>query len=102
MAKDPYPQYESTASDDPSLLGISVLALRTVFLEDVKTAGLTEESTIYEIENLRGPPGVIRRKGEAEVCPITKKLVAAYVHCLHRYHVGRATHMLSYMWGYVD
>ncbi|CAB9520079.1 Kinesin light chain (Partial), partial [Seminavis robusta] len=62
---------------------------------------LSRHSKIYEIENLRGPPGVIRTKGANTVCPIDGRLGAAYVHTLQgEDHVGEATHMLSYSWDY--
>jgi hypothetical protein len=87
----------------PSLLGISVWALRHVFLEkDVIRAGFSETSSINDIENLRGPPGVIRQKGQGRFCPVSNKEGAAYVHCLQgENEVGKATHMLSYTWRYV-
>ncbi|CAB9526369.1 Kinesin light chain [Seminavis robusta] len=58
-------------------------------------------SKIYEIEDLQGPPGVIRKKGAMTECPIDGHIGAAYVHCLEgEDHVGEATHMLSYSWNY--
>ncbi|CAB9518597.1 finger protein [Seminavis robusta] len=62
---------------------------------------LSKDSSIYEIEDLEGPPGVIRTKSAKTVCPIDGKMGAAYVHTLQgEDHVGEAAHMLSYSWGY--
>lgn len=70
------------------------------FVEEIREAGYDKNSNIYDIEDLKGPPGVIQRKGEKIVCPITRKRGAAYVHCLNGIdNIGRATHMLSYCWG---
>ncbi|CAB9520678.1 Kinesin light chain [Seminavis robusta] len=89
------------------MLGVSVYHAEQVFLEqevcvftDTPSGQpLSASSTIYDIENLQGPPGVIRRKGVNTKCPLDGKLGAAYVHCLEGAdHVGDATHMLSYSW----
>ncbi|CAB9515012.1 Kinesin light chain [Seminavis robusta] len=90
------------------LLGVSVYNLQHDFLELVSaskdaTSGkaLSKSSKIYEIENLQGPAGVIRKMGADVICPMDKKMGAAYVHSLHgEDHVGEATHMLSYSWSY--
>jgi len=83
-------------------LAVSVHYLSTQFLKEVKAAGHSREAPIYKIENLEGPPGVIRRKGLAQKCPVDGKVGAAYVHCVTGDDfVGKATHMLSYSWRYV-
>lgn len=92
-------------------LGVSVFHLQTVFLEQTvctATEGTTLSgySKIYEIENLQGTPGVIRQNTADTICPLDGRMGAAYVHCLldnrdaAADHVGEATHMLSYSWGY--
>ncbi|CAB9511907.1 Kinesin light chain [Seminavis robusta] len=90
-------------------LGVSVYHLKHNFLEEevfaskhIKTGNpLSRSSKIYDIENLRGPAGVIRKKGSNTICPLDGKMGAAYVHCLQgEDHVGEATHMLSYSWDY--
>ena len=81
-------------------LGVSVRYLQTGFLKEIEEAGLSRNSVIYDIENLRGPPGVIRRKGEQVVSPTDGRLGASYVDCLEGDdHVGIANGMLSYTWG---
>lgn len=89
--------------DNPyDFLAPSVFHLQTAFLETMISSGLSENSTVYEIENLQDvEPGLIRRKGIDVTCPVDGKNGAAYVHCLEGAdHVGEATHMLSYAWGY--
>ncbi|CAB9510328.1 Hydra magnipapillata [Seminavis robusta] len=91
-------------------LGVSVHHLQHIFLEREvgmakknATTGkfLSKDSSIYEIEDLEGPPGVIRTKSVNTVCPIDGKMGAAYVHSLQgEDHVGEATQMLSYSWNY--
>ncbi|CAB9523312.1 Hydra magnipapillata [Seminavis robusta] len=91
-------------------LAVSVHHLEHIFLEEVysfttaATANqnpLSRDSKIYEIEGLRGPPGVIRTRGTNTICPVDGRLGASYVHCLQGDdHVGEATHMLSYSWNY--
>ena len=86
------------------LLGVSVHHLGTIFLDRVLAHhdGLSRDSNIYQIEDLRKPTGLIRQLSQNVLCPITKKWGAAYVHCLKgKDHVGPATQMLSYSWGYV-
>ncbi|CAB9509166.1 hypothetical protein SEMRO_377_G130100.1 [Seminavis robusta] len=80
----------------------SVHHIATEFLDQViSTPGLSHTSTIYEIENLQGPPGLIRQRGLDVVCPVDGQKGAAYVDCLEgEDHVGEATHMLSYAWSY--
>eukprot|EP00978_Attheya_sp_CCMP212_P024765 scaffold78425_cov26-Attheya_sp.AAC.1 len=83
------------------LVGVSVYYLQNIFLKEVEAAGLSRDSTIYDLENLNGPAGLIRKKGVDVVCPIVNTRGAAYVHCLEGAdNVGGATHMLSYTWGY--
>jgi len=86
------------------LLGVSVHYLQHDFMEEVRAAGLDEQAAIYQIENLQAPKesmGIIRRKGAHIVSPVDGKLGASYVHCLtEKDHVGVATHMISYTWGY--
>jgi hypothetical protein len=82
------------------LVGVSVYYLQNIFLKEVEAAGLSRDSTIYDLENLNGPAGLIRKEGVDVVCPITNTRGAAYVHCLEGAdNVGGATHMLSYTWG---
>ncbi|CAB9518599.1 Hydra magnipapillata [Seminavis robusta] len=102
---------EESPTTEPKLdtLGVSVFHLEHFFLEKevcasnhAKTGNpLSRDSNIYDIENLKGLPGVIRSKSANSVCPLDKKMGAAYVHCLEgKDHVGEATQMLSYAWDY--
>ena len=86
----------------PAPIGISVHYLRDGFLREVKEDNLSEESLIYEIENLgEAKHGTIRRKGKNVICPRDGKKGAAYVDCLEGIdNVGPSTFMLSYGWGY--
>lgn len=86
----------------PAPVGISVHYLREGFLREVKEDNLSEESLIYEIENLQqAKNGTIRKKGENEICPRDGRKGAAYVDCLEGSdNVGPSTFMLSYGWGY--
>jgi len=79
---------------------VSVYYLQTVFLKEVQEAGMDPSTArIHEIEDLHGPPGVIRTKGLAKRCPIDGRKGAAYVHCIHGDdNVGIANFMLSYSW----
>jgi hypothetical protein len=82
-----------------TMLGVSVEHLRTIFMDKVRAAGLTEKSTIHDIENLRKEPGLIRQMGSAVTSSVDGRIGAAYVHCLvGEDHVGRADSMLSYSW----
>ena len=84
------------------MLGVSVFHLKHVFLEQevLSHNGLSQSSTIYDIEHLQGPPGVVRQRGANKTCPKDGKLGAAYVDCLSGVdHVGKANFMLSYSWG---
>jgi len=88
--------------DNYNLLAPSVFHLQTCFQERIKEAGLDSTATLYDIEDLRQDNhGVIRSKGSKVACPIDGREGAAYVHCINGVdHVGSATHMLSYTWGY--
>jgi hypothetical protein len=95
------------SNQEHDTLGVSVHHLEHVFLKQVCAAtdangkSQSRSSKIYEIENLQGPNGVIQNKGVNVFCPLDGKEGAAYVHCLQgNDHVGGATHMLSYSWGY--
>lgn len=89
--------------------GVSVYHLKHDFLEQlvckvsyngVDGPLLSRESKIYEIENLQGPPGIVRRTSAKEICPVDGKEGASYVHCLRgEDHVADANYMLSYTWG---
>jgi len=86
----------------PHPKGISVFCLRDTLLHEVKETGLDEDSTIYQLVNLRESKlGVIRRKGAAIKCPRDGTMGAAYIDCLEgEDNVGPANRMLSYAWGY--
>jgi tetratricopeptide (TPR) repeat protein len=74
----------------------SVHYLVNGFLRDVEAAGLTSENTISEIEER-----VIRGKGARNSCPRDGRIGSAFVDAiLGEDNMGRATHMLSYTWGY--
>lgn len=71
----------------------------------VEASGFSRDSTIYEIENLTGPPGLIRRFGLQVRCIRDGKMGASFTHALmalNPVHVRNASHMLSYTWGYVS
>ena len=96
---------DTTQHQNLDTLGVSVYHLEHIFLQEkvCTTANslLSRSSTIYEIENLQGPPSIIRNTGIESVCPLDGLNGAAYVHCLQgEDHVGEATHMLSYCWEY--
>jgi tetratricopeptide (TPR) repeat protein len=92
---------EQPACSTLDTLGVSVHWLKTGLMNEVCQAGLNESSKIYEIENLDGPPGVIRTKGVNVTSRTEDKIGAAYVHCLHgQDNVGEASSMLSYTWAY--
>ena len=58
---------------------------------------------IYQIEDLGklDDNGIIREKGKDTTCPMDGRQGAAYVHTLQGdEHVGPASIMLSYTWGY--
>ena len=77
-------------------LAPSVHHLVTSFLQQIEDAGLPEDSTVRDIENLGDSnPGLIRRKGQNTRCPLDGKMGSAYVHTLEGAdHVGPATFML--------
>ena len=84
-------------------LAPSVHHLETTFLQYVQDSGFAGSAKIYDIEDLqKEEPGLIRRKGMEITCPIDGKVGASYVHCINggKDHIGTATHMLSYTWGY--
>jgi len=92
------------ATDDYyDFLAPSVFHLQTSLQERIKEAGLGPTATIYDIEDLRSDNhGIIRSRGSQVMCPIDGRKGAAYVQCLSGLdHVGPATHMLSYAWGYL-
>jgi len=63
----------------------------------------SEDTTIYQIEDLREleTNGIIREEGKDTICPIDGEKGAAYVHTLQGDdHVGPASIMISYTWGY--
>lgn len=83
------------APGDP-LRGLSVHYLATSFMDKVRGSGLDEKSTIRDIE-----PIIIRPNTASVVCPRDGRVGAAFVDSLEGEDlVGRATHMLSYTWGY--
>ncbi|CAB9506002.1 Kinesin light chain [Seminavis robusta] len=89
----------NTEDKDLDTLGVSVFHLEHDFLG--RGSQVARSSKIYDIENLKGPPGIIRKKGAGVVCPLDGHMGAAYVHCLEgEDHFGEATHMLSYSWDY--
>lgn len=93
------PVVSEDAQKELSQLAASVHYLKTKFLKEVRKARFNRDAPVYVIENLKGPQGVIRRKGKDVTCPVDGKPGAAYVHCLKgEDSVGKATHMLSYSW----
>jgi len=105
----PYPQRTPRpAGDDRPVRGLtseglrskylatSVRYLATEFLQEVKDAGLSQSSTLYDIE-----PKIILPKGKAQICPRDGEMGSAYVDCVRgSSNVRGATAMLSYTWGY--
>ncbi|CAB9497847.1 Hydra magnipapillata [Seminavis robusta] len=85
-----------------STMAVSVYHLKTAFIKDLCAAGYGKSNSIYEIEDLRGPPGFIRQKGEGTVCPLSGELGSSYVHACKggADNVGSANYMLSYSWKY--
>jgi len=83
--------------------GVSVHYLRTILLQEVRDAGLDEDTaTIYEMEDLREPKyGIIRSKGAQHTCTRDGRLGATYVDSIQgEDFVGAANVMLSYCWSY--
>eukprot|EP00927_Polykrikos_kofoidii_P021340 TRINITY_DN20221_c0_g1_i1.p1 TRINITY_DN20221_c0_g1~~TRINITY_DN20221_c0_g1_i1.p1 ORF type:complete len:1227 (-),score=208.50 TRINITY_DN20221_c0_g1_i1:66-3704(-) len=79
-----------------ALRGVSVHHLSSDFSRAVRDAGFSDISTVYEIE-----PKVIRAPGANIICPRDGRLGCAYVDVVRgKSHVGLATVMLSYTWGY--
>ena len=90
---------------DPDLLGISVhhLANNLTNLVCAERPHSGKDTTIHQMEDLRNHDknGIIREKGKDTICPIDGRIGAAYVHTLEGAdHVGPASIMLSYTWGY--
>lgn len=90
---------------DPGLLGVSVHHLANNFMDLVqaKYPDSGNDTTIYQIEDLHESDknGIIREEGKDTQCPIHDTKGAAYVHTLQGAdHVGPASIMLSYTWGY--
>jgi len=84
-----------------SMMAVSVFHLKTTFAEGLYAAGYSPSSTVYDIENLSGPPGFIRQKGHDTICPLTGKRGSSYVHALSSLdadQIGPANYMLSYSW----
>ena len=87
------------------MLGVSVHHLANDFINEVRVKFLDspEDTKIYEIEDLNklDDNGIVREKGKDTTCPIDGRRGAAYVHILQgNEHVGPASIMLSYTWGY--
>jgi len=84
--------------------GVSVHYLRNILLQEVRDAGLDEDTaTIYDMEDLRqSKHGIIRSKGAQHTCPRDDKLGAAYVDTIQgEDFVGTANVILgSYCWSY--
>jgi tetratricopeptide (TPR) repeat protein len=107
---DDTPQKIDVGSRDAEyyeFLAPSVYHLQNSFLKQIADSPhLKYNATIYDIEDLGNTkkPGLIRKKGLETTCPIDGELGSAYVHAIDEEenddHVGTATHMLSYTWGY--
>jgi hypothetical protein len=83
--------------------GVSVHYIRTVLLQEVRDAGLDDDTaTIYDMEDLtKSKHGIIRSMGAQHTCPRDDKLGAAYVDSIQgEDYVGPANVMLSYCWSY--
>mmetsp|Transcript_9598 Transcript_9598/g.12088 ORF Transcript_9598/g.12088 Transcript_9598/m.12088 type:complete len:581 (-) Transcript_9598:106-1848(-) len=91
----------SAESEGPPA-GVSIHWLKHGFIKEAISMGRSEDSNIYEMEDLRSTThGVIRTKGKNTICPRDGKMGAAYVDCLKgEDNVGPANLMLSYGWGY--
>jgi len=88
-------EHEPGTPGDP-LRGLSLHYLSTQLLKELLQADLTPEAKIRDIE-----PVVIRSKSATVTCPRDGRVGSAYVDAVHGDdNVGRATHMLSYTWGY--
>jgi len=75
---------------------VSVHHLANDLIQETAAVGQMREAKVYEIE-----PTVIRPKGEKIVCPRDGIMGSAYVDALEgEDHVGDASFMLSYTWGY--
>lgn len=86
----------SSASSEVAMEGVSVHHLAKDLWDAVLACGFDEGATVADIE-----PRIIRPAGLAMACPRDNSMGAAYVDTLSgNDHVGHATHMLSYTWGY--
>lgn len=86
---------EEVLPGDP-LRASSIFYLQTDFCREVKSIGKTLHCPIYELDE-----PLIRAKGAKQICPRDWREGAAFVDTLSGIdHVGRASHMLSYTWGY--
>ena len=89
---DPSPTSPSASKSLPAsdiderldLLGISIHWLSTGLVEEIRAAGLDEQSCcIHDLEDLSSESlGIARRKGSHIVSPVYGKMGASYVHCL--------------------
>ena len=93
--------FNQTSSNQTAMQkGVSVHFIATNLWKEIQDAGFDDTAMIKEIENLQGPPGVIRRKGLAVISPADGRMGAAYADCLTgEDNVGPAGYMLSYSWG---
>jgi len=83
------------APGDP-FRALSVHYLSTPLVKELERCGLTLVSTIRDME-----PVLIRVAGADALCPRDGRRGAAFVDVVTgEENVGRATHMLSYTWGY--
>ncbi|CAB9520144.1 MAP kinase-activated protein kinase 2 (Fragment) [Seminavis robusta] len=69
IAAGPVSSASSSSREELDQLAVSVNYLQTQFLEELSAHGLDRSSNIYAIENLQGPPGVLRKKGKAVFMP---------------------------------
>ena len=78
---------------ESELRGVSVQHLGGDFLEAAHNVGLTDDSSVHEIE-----PKVIRPLSKDTVCPRDGRIGSAYVDTLKNGNHGPAEFMLSYTW----
>jgi len=89
---------EMDRKENLSLLGVSVKYLSTTFMDEVRSAGCDESSTVKDLEEC-----VIKQKGANKISPMDDRMGASYVHSLisdEKDDVNKATLMLSYTWSY--
>jgi tetratricopeptide (TPR) repeat protein len=89
--------------EDLDAKGVSIHHLKHVLLPEIDSCpGLSGESTIYDLEDLKSKEhGFIRRQGANTTCPVDGKIGSRYVDAIHgKDHVGKANVMLSYTWKY--